>query len=304
MTNYKSGLQKNISAIFEDAPALNQDGSIVSPENSDAAAQKNPQPIQAENIQTPSESSQASSPDPATQKCPQIQTARTTIPLGSSLALKLANESNSDAKKTKITAGSNSNQPTRNAPARNPAPVKADTTRALPFKNIWEKAKNRFSPKPGLSTRRQVATVLLIPILAIVLIAVLINVFALPATKKARANTSNLSPSLMAASDNIAWEPPVPYPADLRDPMMFMRDTKIAAGSDDFFINGILHSKDKPTVIIGNRILHTGDRIGEALITKIDIRGVEFESNGRKWTQRYDTKNEIAEVNNFGKEVR
>jgi type II secretory pathway component PulC len=51
-------------------------------------------------------------------------------------------------------------------------------------------------------------------------------------------------------------------------------------------VSGILCSEDKSSAIIGNRIVHEGDQIQGANIIKINKEGVEFEMNGKKWTQK------------------
>jgi hypothetical protein len=51
-------------------------------------------------------------------------------------------------------------------------------------------------------------------------------------------------------------------------------------------ITGIIHSKDKPSAILGGRIVHEGDTQYGIKIIQIHKDQVEFEENGKRWTQR------------------
>ncbi len=51
-------------------------------------------------------------------------------------------------------------------------------------------------------------------------------------------------------------------------------------------ITGIIHSQDKPSAILGGRIVHEGDTQYGIRIIKIYKDKVEFEENGKRWTQR------------------
>ena len=50
-------------------------------------------------------------------------------------------------------------------------------------------------------------------------------------------------------------------------------------------VKSILYSEDNPSAIISNRIVHEGDQIQGASIAKINKDSVEFEMNGKKWSQ-------------------
>ncbi len=51
-------------------------------------------------------------------------------------------------------------------------------------------------------------------------------------------------------------------------------------------ISGIIYSEDKPSAILGGRIIHEGDTQYGIKIIKIHKDKVEFEENGKRWTQR------------------
>jgi len=50
-------------------------------------------------------------------------------------------------------------------------------------------------------------------------------------------------------------------------------------------ITGILYSEDKPSAVIGNRIVYEGDTLHGINVVKIYKEKVEFEKNGKRWTQ-------------------
>lgn len=50
-------------------------------------------------------------------------------------------------------------------------------------------------------------------------------------------------------------------------------------------VTGILFSNDRPSAIIGYRIVHEGETIHDVQVVKIHKDKVEFEKDGRRWTQ-------------------
>lgn len=50
-------------------------------------------------------------------------------------------------------------------------------------------------------------------------------------------------------------------------------------------VTGILYSNDRPAAIIGYRIVHEGETIRDVEVVKIHKDKVEFEKDGRRWTQ-------------------
>jgi len=310
MAENRSGLQKNISAIFESAPVLNQDGSIMPSSQNDAADGSMSPQGEVKNAETPTENPglEAVKQSVPVENPPQSQTPATMPAENLSLALKLSNTQNAGKNSTPVNQNQPFQQTTPQAKDFSKEPNEFTQTNTVAVKtrqNTWKNIKNRFfAPKPGLSTQRQIATAMLIPILAIVFIAVAIKVFGLPGTGKAEAKVTDAPKSSAAVSDEVKWQAPEPYPTDLRDPMKIYRTTEVHdTDQDNLFINGIVHSYDKPSVIIGDKIVHVGDRIGNTVITKITLNGVEFESDGKKWTQNYSApkentqKKETDEIN-------
>ncbi len=50
-------------------------------------------------------------------------------------------------------------------------------------------------------------------------------------------------------------------------------------------VTGILYSEDKPSAVIGNQIVYEGDTLHGINVVKIYKNKVEFEKNGKRWTQ-------------------
>ncbi len=50
-------------------------------------------------------------------------------------------------------------------------------------------------------------------------------------------------------------------------------------------VRSIIWSEDKSSAVIGSRIVHEGDEIRGASIIKINKNSVEFEMDGKRWTQ-------------------
>jgi hypothetical protein len=183
-------------------------------------------------------------------------------------------------------------EPTKSPPkAAMPKQPKAyttiKTTRQIPGQQIFEQIKNKLlAPKPGVSATKQKAMVILVPVLFIVLIFVFIRVFSTPS--RAMATTAKLEPIDAVASSNgkIDWQIPALYPATLRDPMQFGSVTTAETGTGRLAVKGIVYSEDKPAVIIGTEIVCQGDKVLGATIVKINKNSVEFEMNGKKWTQK------------------
>jgi len=51
-------------------------------------------------------------------------------------------------------------------------------------------------------------------------------------------------------------------------------------------VSGIMYTEENPSALIGYGIVHEGDTIDDVKVVKIYKDEVEFEKNGRRWTQR------------------
>ncbi len=51
-------------------------------------------------------------------------------------------------------------------------------------------------------------------------------------------------------------------------------------------VSGIMYAEENPSAVIGHGIVLEGDAIDDVNVVKIHKDKVEFEKNGRRWTQR------------------
>jgi len=158
------------------------------------------------------------------------------------------------------------------------------TDKILQNKTI-QKIRNKLLPAQTELDTRQKVTIVLVPVLFLVLIVMFIRAFSSPSGKSAAATTQS-APSGAAAADSeetLNWKIPEPYPTTLRDPMQFGSTTSHSGG---LVVKGILFSEDDPSAVVGNHIVHEGDKIMDVLIVKINPDNVEFQANDKKWIQK------------------
>jgi hypothetical protein len=176
--------------------------------------------------------------------------------------------------------------PPKAAPAKQP---KADTAikaaGQIPWRRTLEQIKNKLSAtKLGGSTTKEKMMVILAPVLFIVLIFVFIQAFSAPSRKITGPGTSEPVRAVAGPDSKVDWQVPNPYPTTLRDPMQFSSATS-QTGTGGLIVKGIVYSEDNPSAVIGDKIVHQGDKILDVTITKINENSVEFEANSKRWMQ-------------------
>ncbi|KPJ66766.1 MAG: hypothetical protein AMJ43_07105 [Coxiella sp. DG_40] len=186
-------------------------------------------------------------------------------------------------------------QPVQAPPKTSPSKLKvkqpkaedfSKTQRQIPWQQTWQKITDKlFTPKPGVSTSRQKTTAILVPVLFIVLLFAFIKVFRTPAGKGTEPQGLEQK-NASAASNKINWQIPEPYPTTLRDPMQFGSITTNRPETGKIIVKGIVYSKDNPSAVIADRIVHEGDKVLDATVIKINKDSVEFEMNNERWTQK------------------
>ncbi|MCH7556062.1 MAG: hypothetical protein IIB56_01245 [Planctomycetes bacterium] len=169
------------------------------------------------------------------------------------------------------------------------------TTVKISSQTSWQQITNKlFAPKPGASTTKQKAMVVTMPLLFIVLIFMLLKggVFG-TSVRNTEASAEDNASSVATAGSNtkIDWEIPAPYPTTLRDPMRLGPAATAQTGTDirtfvKLILKGILYTEDSQSAVIGNQIVHEGEEIRGVTIVKISKDSVEFEMNGKRWTQK------------------
>ncbi len=187
----------------------------------------------------------------------------------------------------------------------------ADPPEAKPSVPIKEKAKKEKRPKRTLRLKRttvrskkrrekpknsrQTAMLVLVPVLAVTLLVLVRKPGNSSPTPTASPSGINMTKPMIETTPEIIidWEVPPLYKPTGRDPMASIalpiarQDASgaQAVASTKPVIKGILYSEDRPAVIIDTDLLHIGDEVSGAKITKINRDSVEFEADGQTWTQ-------------------
>lgn len=212
-----------------------------------------------------------------------------------------------------IPSGPGSHQPFRRSPARSAAagrPKTGAAIRAVDQGLLQQMTKRLFKRKPGVSAGRQIMMVFSVPILLVVFVIMMSKLLGTPSPKTTWSAEPKPATAAGQSETEIDWQMPEPYPATLRDPMQLTAEmtaqieaeanakteggtgqtgpgaTEPQAGkTGELTVKGILYSEDKPAAVIGARIAHVGDTIAGATIVKITKSSVEFEKDGKRWTQ-------------------
>jgi hypothetical protein len=179
---------------------------------------------------------------------------------------------------------------------------------------LWQQIKNKLlTPKPGVSPAKQKALVIMVPILAIIMIFVLRQVLS-KSPRKTKGAGMDDAPVVVAnagAGHEIDWKIPEPITIIARDPIILPDESntqnpeqgepnettgRFIAGI--IIVRDIVYSNDKPSAVIGSKIVYVGDVINGVTVVKIDRDSVEFEKNGDRWEQkvREEKKIPILEV--------
>jgi len=154
----------------------------------------------------------------------------------------------------------------------------------------WQQIKRQIlKPASSPEAARKKKVIIAMPLLVIVFIFVIARTFKQPASCNASVKNITAKVAGVVASANesskVIWAVPQKYPENLRDPMQPKASVGDANFSGNIIVKGILYSDDKSSVVINNGVMHQGDKIGGTVIVKINKRNVEFEKDGKKWTQ-------------------
>ena len=174
---------------------------------------------------------------------------------------------------------------TKTASAKSLENVTNNSRGSIRENKIFQCIKNKlFAPREGVSGTRQAAMTILVPVLLVVMVSMFVKVLKGPS--RAVAGTEDIQESPVAATREINWEAPKPYPQTLRDPMRISSKTKTEIVSGNLTINGIVYSRDNASAIVGNQIVHEGDKVSGATVMKINADSIEFKMNEKTWTQK------------------
>jgi len=135
----------------------------------------------------------------------------------------------------------------------------------------------------------------LIPILAVALVVLLKKPLGVRGSAQAAGRPATQAARTVVPDVQIAWTIPAPYEPGGRDPMRPIvpevpvpnMETPVPAVQTpiELTVTGILYSDDKPAAIVDTQVVHVGQQVSGATVEKIEVEGVHFERNGRRWKQ-------------------
>lgn len=296
----KAGLQKNVSSVFKGVPVPQNNGSQQpsgshKPQSAHGTAPK-PAPADrqlSQNSLIKKLSQSEDSPD----KDAQIQTNTNRMPQSPQI--------------TKLPQPAESLKRAAKATQPESTPFIEETGDGL-LQQIKDKL---FTPKPGSSPAKQKAMVIMVPILAIIMIFTFRQVLS-KAPRKTKGAGSDETPVVVASADSgheIDWKIPEPISVMTRDPIKLPEQSDTQNAEEDetenkpnqgvIIVRDIVYSHDRPSAVIGTKIVYEGDKVNDATIIKINRRSIEFDKNGEKWEQnvRDGKKIPILEVSDESK---
>ena len=289
----KAGLQKKVSSVFKGVPVpQNNKTQQQQPSDKPVPEQKpnvTPKPVPADNqISKSSLISKLSQAEGSTNDAKRTQSAKS-FPKPASV--------------NQVTQSSIANKfPWPKESLKQTAPLPEET----PFieesnDGLWQQVKDKlFTPKQGVSPARQKAMVIMVPILAIIMIFAFRQVLS-KAPHKTKGTEIDDTPVVSNANtgNEIEWVIPDPIKIVTRDPIQLPNESNTQDPNQSTGKNGaenthyhgvviirdIVYSKDKPSAVIGSKIVYVGDEINNMTIVKINRDSIEFEKDGERWKQ-------------------
>jgi hypothetical protein len=152
---------------------------------------------------------------------------------------------------------------------------------------FWQKVKVKLlTPQEGVTPARHTAMLISVPALLLVVVFVFGRLF-LKSGARGNKTQDDTASALIAPKTEIEWQKPSVYPANLRDPMKRASEQGfLASGAGDVVVRGIVWSQDNPVAIIGTQIVYQGQTVDGVKIVKISKDSVEFEKDGKTWTEK------------------
>jgi len=287
----KAGLHKQVSSVFKGVPV---------PQNKDNR--------QSSDTSSPSSASDVS-PKPASTNKQNSQ---------SSLISRLSQAEDSPSEAKKSQTASISKKPTSTSQIPKSHPIKKLSQPKESSKQfvsqpedsplieeasdgLLQQIKDKlFAPKPGSSPAKQKAMVIMIPILAIIMIFAFRQVLS-KSPRKTKGIENDDTPVVVSnagSGNEIDWQIPEPITIISNDPVQLPDETNTQNPEQNTEQNGstntenqgliikdIVYSHDKPSAVIGSRIIYEGNEINGMTILKINKDSIEFEKDGVKWEQ-------------------
>ncbi len=289
----KAGLHKEISSIFKGVSIPQTDcgqkpSGAPAPERTSYTEPKPPTPEPQQPCDAPApEHTGYTEPKPLT---PELEPQKSEAPKPSQATQSLPKSTGAQQPKADIDNIKKADiHDIKKDVSQKPATVKISS------QTSWQQITNKlFASKPGASTTKQKAMVVTMPLLFIVLIFMMLKggVFG-TSVRNSEASAEDNGAGVVTADLNtkIDWEIPAPYPTTLRDPMRLgPAETAQTENRTKTFVKlmlkGILYTENNRSAVIGNHIVHEGEEILGVTVVKINKDSVEFEMNGKRWTQK------------------
>ena len=161
----------------------------------------------------------------------------------------------------------------------------------IPGKVSRRRKEKPIGLKAAARPKRQRTALILVVVLSIVLVLVLVQPFGTTRRSINRSRvagrTKIVTPIENKFDFNIDWPVPTVYPAELRDPME-MASQQAKTETIEIVVRGISYSEDRRYAVIGTQTVQEGDEIFGATIVRINQSSVEFEKDGKRWTQEVE----------------
>ena len=188
-------------------------------------------------------------------------------------------------------------EPLATAPRPKVTEIKApeQITRQIPRKVSRRRKERLFVSKAGVSSSRQKTGIILFVLFSAALVFVLARPYLMPRRNPATPRSTGRISTVSSAKNDIKidWPMPPVYSADLRDPMMELTSRRqvIIEATDELVVRGITHSEDRRFAVIGINTIQEGDFVPgtKVKIKKINPNSVEFEEDGKIWTQEVES---------------
>jgi hypothetical protein len=254
MAKKRTGLQSEIAGIFSGVPVPKKGGTRS---QSDSPEQKPNSPV--------SKSSGSVTPKPVD---PQPQAPVAPVP-----------------KKIE--------QPVPAVPKPKVIEIKApeQVVKKIPKKLARRRKEKTFVTKSGGSSSRQKVSITLLLIFSTALVIVLLRPYY-------TSSRNSISGSALPVDDQIStstnieinWPVPPVYSEDLRDPMILGKAPPPPPSPKDVVVRGIVVSEDRKYAVIGTNYLQEGGIVPgtNIKVKKINPSNVEFEEDGKTWTQKVE----------------
>ncbi len=163
---------------------------------------------------------------------------------------------------------------------------------------LLKKYKSKLSKgKSNQADAKQKVMVALIPILFIVMIFMFRHVLSKPQQDAQGSVPGNETASAVKKStdNNIEWNIPEPLSIKKNTGAGAEQNTANGTGQENtandsengvIYIHSILYSSDRPSVVIGNKIVYLNQEINGAVVVEIHKDYVVFEKDSKRWTQK------------------